>query len=192
MVISVVIPTIPGREHLLAKTEASYRAENTQLIVVKGRPTCGEAWVEGASRAEGDYLHFSADDIEAHPGWWGKAAVLSELGFLPAPRILNTDGSLQSCGDWDVEMRDGAIPEFTRVPFLSKEQWAAIDPLVTPFLEKAHYYTDNIVSWAGRKLGMETVVCRSYELTHHLAGQGRLDRMRQDFELFMNYITGAG
>lgn len=190
--ISVVIPTIVGREHLLAKTLASYRATNTQLIVIKNKPTCGEAWAEGAKQAEGEYLHFSADDIEAHPNWWGQAALLAELGFLPAPRIVNTDGSLQSCGDWAVEMRNGAIPAFTRVPFMSKEQWAQIGPLATPFLEKAHYYTDNIITWAGRKLGMETVVCRTYELTHHLAGQGRLDRMRQDHELFMSFITEAG
>ena len=87
-------------------------------------------------------------------------------------------------------MRDGAVPEFTRVPFVSREQWEKLAPLVRPFLETAHYYTDNIFSWAGRKLGMETTVCRSFELTHHLALVGRVEtRAAADQQRFLRYIA---
>ena len=136
----------------------------------------------------GEYIHFGADDVEMHPGWWEQTVRFCDRGFLPAPRVLNTDGTLQSCGDWAVEMRDGAVPEFTRGPFVSRAQWDQLAPLVAPFLEAAHYFTDNVFTWAGRRLGMETVVCRRYEYTHHMAPQGRADRrMAADHELFVQY-----
>lgn len=68
--ISVVIPTVAGREHSLERCLAAYRATaDVELIVLADRQTCGVAWQEGIEQATGDYLHLSADDLEPHPGW---------------------------------------------------------------------------------------------------------------------------
>jgi hypothetical protein len=190
--ISVICPTVTGREELLAKTKIAYAAhtDDYELIVVPDKPACGPAWVEGASKAQGEFLHFTADDIEPHAGWWQAAVETVERGYLPAPRILNTDGSLQSCGEWGKEQDTGTQTEFSRIPFLSRAQWDVVAPLVTPFLSKTHYYTDNCISFVARASGGETGVHRDYLFTHHLAEQSRgagmtwEQRMNHDGQLF--------
>ena len=197
--ITVPLPTITGREDYLSQAIAGYeRHANVEILVYTDEAGCGPAWAKGADAGTGEYIHFGADDVEMHPGWWQAAKRVADLGYLPAPRVLNTDGSLQSCGDWGVELRDGAIPEFTRGPFVSRSQWQQLAPLVRPFLESgALYYTDNIFTWAGRRLGIETVVCRGYEYTHHLAPQGRgggmswQQRMQHDYQLFLDYTSSV-
>lgn len=188
--ISVIVPTVAGRYEYLERFLNSLGPGDYQISIHRDLPGCGQAWAEGAEEAEGDYILFAADDLEMHPGWAQAASRVCDLGYLPAPRILNTDGSLQSCGDWGIEMRDGAIPEFTRVPFVSREQWQIIGPDISAFLKTAHYYTDNAFTWAGRKHGIETVVCRGFSLTHHFAQQGRKDdRMAEDGARFVQFIN---
>jgi hypothetical protein len=178
--LTVVIPTIAARAHWLERCVASYRATSpsVELIVIPndGRGV-GEGWQEGADQASGEYLHLSNDDIEAHPGWWQAAVKTVKQQALPAPLILNTDGTVQSCGgSWERMEPDGQPTEFARVPFLSKAQWAKVGPMIP-----LHYATDNWVSHRGRLAGIGTVVCHGYLLTHHLAPEGRVDhRMGAD------------
>jgi hypothetical protein len=141
-VISVIVPTIDGRESYLKDCLASYAAHTSdyEVIVVPNKPNCGLAWTEGADLAVGSELHFSADDLQPHAGWSQAAMEVVERGFLPAPRILNTDGSLQSCGGeeaWEREQPTGARAGFSRIPFLSRQQWERIRLLVQPFLVHA-------------------------------------------------------
>lgn len=197
--ITVPLPTITGREDFLEAAVAAYeRYANVEVLVFKDEPGCGPAWAKGAAAATGDYIHFGADDVQMHQGWWQAATRVIDMGYLPAARVLNTDGSLQSCGDWGVEMRDGAIPEFTRSPMVSRAQWERMSLLIAPFLEQnTQYFTDNIFTAAGRHLGIETVVCRGYEYTHHLAKWGRgagmswEQRMRRDQALYLKYLAGG-
>lgn len=200
MVISVIIPTIQGREDLLVKCLASYEKTlasytalggNHELIVVGDKPTCGAAWNEGAARAKGDYLHFTADDIEALPGWWQGALSVANgvnqfaTGDLPAPLVFNPDGSVQSCGgSWEQVEPDGAVTEFTRVPFLTRNQWERVGP-VPP----VHYYSDNYVSAKARRLGIETRVCHRYQLVHHMSPVGRLDVSADDERLYREALA---
>lgn len=135
--LTIVVPTVDGREHWLERCLASYFAttpEDTQILVYRNRATCGIAWNEGIAEAAGAYVHLTADDIEAHPGWWKPAISATDLGWLPAPRILNGDGSLQSCGDAD-EQPDGTECEIARIPFASRAQLAQIGPMLD-----IHYY----------------------------------------------------
>lgn len=184
-----------GREQYLQNCKGSYAAhtEDYELIVVPDKKGCGEAWVAGADRAVGDYIHFSADDLCAHAGWSASGSSVCDFGFLPAPRILNTDGSLQSCGSWGHDAETGEQTFFTRIPFLSREQWRTIAPLVTDFLRESHYYTDNVISWAARREGIETGVHQGYLFTHHLAPADRTlepgSRMQQDGQRFMALVS---
>lgn len=170
--ISVVIPTIAGREHWLKRCLKAYKdtsPADTEFIVIHDKPACGIAWNEGIEQAQGDYIHLSADDLEPHSGWWQHAVQICDEGNLPAPRLLNSDGTLQACGDNEVEKEDGVVVGFTRVPFLSREQAETIYPVI-----ETHYYTDVWVSEVGRCYGMEVILSRSYLFTHHFAGEGRL------------------
>ena len=68
--ISIICPTISGREHWLERCRVSY-LETTQMeyefIILDDFPSCNAAWNVGIREAKGDYLHLTADDIEAHP-----------------------------------------------------------------------------------------------------------------------------
>jgi hypothetical protein len=177
-VISVVVPTIAGREDYLSAAKCAYAAhtDDYELIIVEGHPVCGSAWVEGAARSRGDFIHFSADDLRPHEGWAVAARDVVSRGFLPAPRILNDDASVQSCGGsdgWETEHPTGRATDFSRIPFLTRELWERIAPAVSPFLAAAHYYTDNAISVAAQTLGVQTGIHRDYLFTHSLAEPGR-------------------
>jgi len=168
--ITVVIPTITGREHWLTKCSNSYHMTTgsiyIQKIILKDRPSCAVAWNEGIAEAKAPFIHLSADDLVAHPGWWQAAETATD--YVPAPMILNTDGSLQSCGDAD-EVPDGTECEVARIPWASTELMRAIGP----FPEDIHYYTDNWFSFRCRAFGYPSKVLQSYLFTHHLAPEGR-------------------
>jgi hypothetical protein len=155
--ISVIVPTVRGREEHLERCVRAY-GERTlrppEIIVIENKPTCGIAWQEGAEKATGAYIHFSADDLEPHPGW-DKAAMVA--------------------GRWEEEQDTEDVTEMTRIPFMSREQWKLIGPMID-----THYYTDNWISFKGRLAAIETRVHRHYLFTHHWAQEGRGAGMTQD------------
>lgn len=177
--ISIVVPTIDGREAWLERCRDSYCATTPEheFIVVRNEPTCNRAWNIGVQEASGDFVHLSADDIEAQPGWWQAGQEWIANGYLPAPRILNSDGSLQSCGDTDQEAPTGTRTELTRVPFFSREQMErfAIFPLIDTM-----YFGDSWVSHRARLHGVETVVVREMCFVHSFATVGRKDEVLYD------------
>ena len=197
--ISVIVPTVAGREQHLAECLAAYAAHTTdyELHVIADRPTCGAAWVEGATKASGDYIHFSADDLQPLDGWWQAGVQVVDLGLQPAPRILNGDGTLQTCGGSDgfTEIPTGHRTDFSRIPFMSREQWDKLSPLVEGFLRDAHYWTDNAVSVAAAHVGYGTAVHRGYSFIHHFADAGRgagmsePERMILDRDVFVRWST---
>ncbi len=190
--ISVVIPTIQGREEHLARCVAAYEAHTTvpfELIVEHDHPACGPAWNAGAARATGDILHFSADDLEPQPGWHVPAMEALAAGTLPAPRLVNQHGRLDSCGLHGVEMEDWAPVPMSVVPFLPCDLWAQVGPVLP-----IHYFTDNWISWRGARAGWPTVVRRGFAFTHHWAEVGRgagmsyEQRMRHDRLMFLDAV----
>jgi hypothetical protein len=175
--ISVVVPTITGREHHLARCLAAYREHGgeLELVVIEDAPTCGHAWEEGGNQAQGDYIHFSADDLVPHAGWWEAAVSYADKGELPCPRILRPDGSLESCGEWGAEREEGTETNIARIPFLSREMWEK-----GGWILRAHYYTDNFIWHRGQQLGIPTVIARGYQFTHYYAAEGRKTSIDQD------------
>lgn len=186
--ISVVVPTIAGREHHLERCEQAYceTADNFELIIVRDQPTCGVAWNIGIAEANGDIIHLTADDLEPRPGWLEAAMEKVEQGFLPAPRILKPNGELESCG-WDnTEQEDGSPTYFTRIPFAPRQWFDDIGPML-----ETHYANDRYFSHQARTLGYETVIAREYLFIHHWATEGRLDhRMKADGKVFQRVIRG--
>jgi hypothetical protein len=196
-VISVVVPTIVGREEHYARCVAAYErtvpADDLQLITMRDFPTCGEAWNAGAAQATGDYIHFSADDLEPHDGWWQPAVEAVEAGYLPAPRIVNASGKLDYCGVHGREMADWMLVRMSVIPFFTAAQWKVIGPVLP-----IHYFSDNYLSWQGALAGFPTVVRRGFEFTHHWAQSGRgagmtyQQRMEHDAQLFNAAVAEYG
>jgi hypothetical protein len=185
MMLSVIVPTVDGREEMLESCLSSYErtlaSESWEVLVYRNKPTCGVAWNEGVKEAKGSFIHLTADDIEAHDGWFEAGLESLQRGELPAALILHSDGSLQSCGD-EHDRPNGFVTEIPRIPFLT----AHLARLIFP-ISPLHYYSDNLVGDAARRLGWETVVNREYCFTHHLASAGRIDeRLMSDYRRYMN------
>lgn len=193
--ITVVIPTVSGREADLARCIDAYMsrsAHTISIVTFLNFPTCAEGWNAGAAEATGDYLHFSADDLEPHEGWDLAAIEATERGALPAPRIVNQHGRLDSCGLHGVEMEDWARVPMSVIPFMPHELWKQIGP-VPPI----HYFSDNFISWRAARVGWPTAVRRGFAFTHHWAqpgrgaGMGYEQRMRHDQGVFLEAVREA-
>lgn len=182
--ISVVIPTISARVEAgwLNRCLDAYErtsGSNWEPIIVHDQPTCGIAWNFGIERANGHYIHLSADDLEPLPGWWQPAIDSVERDELPAARILNPDGTLQSCGTDDQEHDSGEEASVARIPFATADQFAKIGPMM-----REQYMGDYWFSHRGREVGLRTIVQRDYAFIHHFAPEGRKNTLRQDFAAY--------
>ena len=119
VLLSVIIPTITGREDWLERCLTAYKETspaNTEFIVVKDEPTCGHAWIEGYRRSSGTYVHFTADDIQPLPLWWREPMAVLAAGRIPAANVLDTQLRPALCDSPVAELaRDGT----GKVPNLS-------------------------------------------------------------------------
>lgn len=180
--LSVIVPTITGREASLARCLASYEDTmvglDREIIVVKDQPTWPAACNRGYEQCNGDVIHWTADDLEALPGWHEPALQhLNEHDELPAPRVYNFLAPPE--GEWDntEDGAHGAIPEFTRIPIMRRDQAERIG--LWP--EDLIYYADLWVTDKGRSLGIETRMVHGYDFIHHWSGVGRVDN-RANFD----------
>ncbi len=169
--LSVIIPTISGREKSLARTLGAYDvlAPGAEQIVVHNRPSWGHACNAGAAQATGDVLHFGADDLVPLPGWLDDVLpALEEHDELPAPRVFNYFAE----GEHDNKMDgpDRAFTKFTRVPILRRDQYERIGAW-----PEYNYVADVWLSGRARKLGIETRLYYSYAFVHHWSQIGRTD-----------------
>ena len=172
--LTVVVPTISGREESLARAIASYEdtlrdGPSHEIVLIKDAPTWPSACNEGYKKSKGDILHFTADDLEALPGWWEPAlAHLKEHNELPAPRVYDYRPDGKFANEEDGE--DGAITHFTRIPIMTRAQYEAIGPW--PIID---YFADLWVSEKARVLGIETRMVYGYDFVHHWSQIGRVD-----------------
>lgn len=137
--ISVIVPTVEGREEHFKRCVTAYQertAHDWEILTELDHPTVGRAWQAGANRAKGEYIALSCDDLEPLEGWDTAAVAMADAGFLPAPRVTDArNGDLQSRPYWGQEFPDGLDTGITIVPFLTRQQWEAVQPLFT-----GHYY----------------------------------------------------
>lgn len=167
ILISIVIPTIDGREEWLDRCVKAYQAVTpmSEVIVVKNEPTCGHAWVEGYRRSRGKYVHFTADDITPFYGWYTDAINACNLGKVPVCDVKAPNGNDAWCM---APLGDMGHVRNVLVPFLSRDQLA-----YGGWLLPIHYGSDDWVSYRAVQLGMPLVVAPSYKVTHHVADEGR-------------------
>lgn len=177
--LGVVVPTIPGREESLRRTLRAYLHHTREfpggllIHVEKDRPTCGMAWDIGAQKFGDrcDYLHFAADDVVPHEGWWQPLKEAVDAGFCACAVVVNPDGSVQSAGmsNWyphPVCSQDWMPVEHTLTPFMTWAQWEQVRPIP----HDLHFCTD---TWVSARLGVQVVVREGSVFTHHNHPVGR-------------------
>ena len=173
--LSIVLPTLSGREETRARAIASYQDTLDvpyELIVVLDGKTWPAACNEGYEKSKGDIILFTSDDLEALPGWYDRIpGFFAEHDELPAPRVYNFLPPPE--GDWDnsEDGPDGAITYFTRIPIMRRDQWKRIGRWPDDLI----YYADLWVSDKARALGMETRMVHGFDFIHHWSGIKRVD-----------------
>lgn len=181
--ISVVVPTIKGRESLCERTVAAMRASagdhDLQIIVVKERPTIGRAWNDGAEAAEGEYLWLAADDVLPHPGWADAAMEAVDANYYPAPRITKQDGSALATGSMGggwllTDCADWAPVCSSQFPFMRRYWWREIGPCLD-----IHYFADDYLAARARAAGISVCYREGYHLTHMEGTHGRDEMVRR-------------
>jgi len=201
--ITAIVPTVTGREESLDRCLTALRTRSkgakVEILTALDAPCCGIAWQKLAKKATGDILHFTADDLEVHEGWWQPLVEACEKNLLPAPVVLNPNGTVQSAGGdlaasnclLTTVRDDWAEVPFTPVPTLTRKQWDKIGTL------PIHYFTDVWVSYRGRQLGIETVLRTGSVITHHNeaagrgAGMSQGQRVQGDSQVFWTAINAV-
>ena len=171
--LSVIVPTISGREESLARAVKSYE-DTTQdvdceIIVILDEPTWPTACNVGYAKSTGDVVHFSADDLEALPGWWEEPLeFLKNADELPAPKVMDYTPDGHFSNEIDGENLD--LTHFTRIPIMRRDQWERIG--IWPEIV---YFADMWVSEKARTIGIKTRLLHSYIFVHHWSQIGRVD-----------------
>lgn len=173
MKLSVVIPTIDGRQESLKRTLASYRKTlrdvEYELVVVENYPSWPAACNHGYRQTVGDVIHFGSDDLAPIAGWHVPALEwLAQHNELPAARVMN--GRANGVFDNIADGADGALVHFTRVPIMRREQYNLIGPW-----PEIPYYADIWLSEKARALGINTRILYGYAFVHHRSEIGRID-----------------
>jgi hypothetical protein len=169
--ISVVMPTILGREESCARMCELYRQRTPfelEIITPYGFPNWPAGMNDGIQRATGDFIASAADDLEPLQGWAEAMISCLENNEIPAPQLWDyvKGGPPVNAVDGHV----GDLTDFSRVPALTRRMAEQIG--VWPEID---YYADNWVSDKGRSFGYQTRLTAGYEFVHHWHQTGRLD-----------------
>jgi GT2 family glycosyltransferase len=171
--LSVVIPTISGREESVARCIAAYEEtlfrKSHELIVIKDESSWPRACNEGYKKAQADIIHFTADDLEPLSDWWREPIRwLRYKDELPAPKVMDhsVDGKFANKEDGN----NLDLTHFTRIPIMRRDQYERIGPW-----PEITYYADMWLSEKARTLGIKTRMFYSYLFLHHWSQIGRVD-----------------
>lgn len=161
--IQAVVPTIPGREHLVNATVQSLEQHGIEPIVVMDSPSCGEGWEFGLERCDAKYVGLWSDDLTVAE--WDEdslAAHLRQRIAVLSPTVLNPDGTLQGAGGMGLDLPTGAIAVNCIAPIAERQVLEGFRPW--PHL---NHYCDTWITqraiWAQRG----PFVTRAAVLTHH-------------------------
>lgn len=170
--ISVVVPTISGREESYERCVYSFEKTlddtDFEIIPVLNKNNWPLACNHGYELSTGDIVVFTADDLEAVSNWWQDAVALLEVADeLPAGYVWNH--SLFGDPDNIADGSAGQLTWFTRLPMMRRDQWQRIGQW--PNLD---FYADVWLSERARSIGIETRLVGSYRFVHHWHDVGRI------------------
>lgn len=158
MILSVVMPTITGREQELARSIEAYERLTPlpiEWVIEHDHPTCAAAWDAGVPKTTGEILHMGADDIEpATDEWFPAALKVIEQGNVPL--------------GWVMEHGVTFGRDFARVVICRREWWRDINP-------ELHYWSDNQFDDLMRESGHQPVVAEGFDFLHRKSLIGRPD-----------------
>lgn len=197
--LGVVIPTVPGREAMLARTVQAYLEHtppdvHVQVVVLRTYPTCGEAWNAGArllwnDGLPPDWFTMGADDLVPRAGWYEPLEDAAQYDMTGAPAVYNGHtGGLESCGIWGATPLALSPVPWTPVPFCAAVNWRDIPPI--------HYFSDNAYGSAMQAQGLQIVAAPASCFDHYWSQEARQPmnspRWHEERALWEAYHRGLG
>ncbi len=183
MKVAIIIPTVAGREQVFDQVLDAYAETRPtgwefDLIVPEGHATVGEAWNAGSEDADADYVFYTIDDAEPHPGWAQVATRTVDAGYIPAPRLEHADGTLESCGSMGFGVLLPDCPDRTPCRscgvFFLKPEWVTE---VGAFLP-THYAVDDDYAWRCSLNDIRILYRSDFRFTHYHEQRGTLGTRR--------------
>jgi hypothetical protein len=169
--ISVVMPTISGREEMWAQMVEFYqsRTPGYELEILSPKDYRNWPTAINTAKPKGSYILYGADDLEPLEGWADAMVGCLDRGEVPAPQVWNwvKEGPPVNVNE---DGPPGSRAAFTRVPALTRDLALAVGPW-----PEIDYYSDNWVSDKARILGWETRVTDGFDFIHHWHQHGRLE-----------------
>lgn len=201
MKLTIVCPTIDGREESFARMLASYERTvpadvDVDFIAPRNCSTWGAGVVAGMADAGSalGHVHLTADDLEAESGWFEAGFATALRGMQPAP-VLDTFGEIAYGHPPTPDMSDWKLTGTSVIPFLTASMWRLIERH-SDILADLHYFSDNLMSDILRRAGHETVGRIGYRFKHHHemhgrgAGMGSQDaRMQRDMICYNKWLN---
>jgi hypothetical protein len=194
--LSIILPTITGREDSYRECRAAYSATldvEYEVVTPLDYMTVGEAWNAGALQASGDTFLFAIDDAVPQPGWYDAGMLCVKRGVLPSPTLWFADGSLEGAGTMGFGgflplAADGVECRSAGLVFVDAKAWRRTGPFLP-----IHYYSDDEWSWRWRKQGWLVQVCHGFAFAHGHNPVGRQEmqaRAMRDREAFLRAAAG--
>lgn len=185
--VSIVIPTVTGREKWLDRCARAYELQcpKAQIIVIKDEKSCGIAWQKGCELSDRKYVHFTADDILPGSDWVREAAQCLDNGSIPAATVVDSRGRLAVC---DSPLGDMGLWPNVLVPLLTQDLLSSGE-----WLAPIHYGSDDWVTYTAVRRGFQVTRLTTYRMTHYVAGEGRdYTRRHDDVALLAQMMEEAG
>lgn len=158
--LSVFIPTLAGREKLLAQVDRAVRAEHpgAQVFVMPGVGSWGLKLNLMAGTAKGAYWLCCCDDTVPQEGWFEAGRAMLDSGAMPASRYFTVDGfPLHDLDDVPHGEPVGWCRSFLLTPEIYKR--------VGPFID-ATWYADFDYSERLEAAGIPILACDGFSFTH--------------------------
>lgn len=197
--VSIIIPTVEGREKYLERCISGYLTRHNteheiEIIIERGHDHGGTAWDLGSERATGDYIHFTNDDIV--PGFDYLEPLIQTIenncNYIPVTIVVNTIAEILD-EDFMPISGNPTPPNqswaFEGPPYIP-EDWNKPDPNndslypSLPFCHKnqwsfikpmihSHYGTDKWFGWRAKQAGFIQVVRNKSIFYHYAASEKR-------------------
>lgn len=195
--LTLLIPTIQGREKSLERTLLSYANQTGRVFtqrIVKGFPSIGAAWAEHLPKIQTDLAHLGTDDVTAESRWANEIRFeWEEHRGLAVPLMLRMpDATLESHGGWGAMHTHRTEVPWCGVPVIPaccySECATALERTGLP-----QNYSDNVLCDVLRSHGHMLVARPRYRLGHWWAAGGLgSTRDETDRRAWLEWRDGLG
>ncbi len=189
--LSVLIPTVGGREQMLLQVTAAIRVEHpdAEILITEGR-----SWGAGLNallappgsvnrliigQATGDYISCCCDDTVPQEGWFEAGRAMLDSGVEPASRYFTVDGDPVHPVD---EMPHGETVGWCRSFLLTREIYERVGPFIDATWYADWDYSERLIA-----AGIPIRACDGFSFTHLDGPRGWLTpaedaRQRAEYE----------